>query len=56
LPFRKNSKNKTMNNDFLKEIFSSSIFLNYYKEFLGIYDVYSEHLEDELENDRNHKI
>lgn len=36
LPFRKNSKNKTMNSDFLREIFSSKTFFNYYQEFLSI--------------------
>lgn len=35
LPFRKNSKNKTMNSDFLKEIFSSQIFVRYYEQFLS---------------------
>ncbi|CAD8123096.1 unnamed protein product [Paramecium sonneborni] len=38
LPFRKNSKNKTMNSDFLKEIFSSQIFVSYYEQFLNSLD------------------
>ncbi|CAD8162295.1 unnamed protein product [Paramecium octaurelia] len=49
LPFRKNSKNKTMNNDFLKEVFSSQIFQSFYKEFL-------EHLDDTIQADRKKKI
>ncbi|CAD8193916.1 unnamed protein product [Paramecium pentaurelia] len=49
LPFRKNSKNKTMNNDFLKEVFSSQIFQSFYKEFL-------DHLDDTIQTDRKKKI
>ncbi|CAD8205661.1 unnamed protein product [Paramecium pentaurelia] len=49
LPFGRNSKNKTMNNDFLKEVFSSQIFQNFYKEFL-------DHLDDTIQADRKKKI
>ncbi|CAD8209769.1 unnamed protein product [Paramecium octaurelia] len=42
LPFRKNSKNKTMNTDFLKEIFSSPTFVRYYEQYLGCLD---EHIQ-----------
>ncbi|CAD8199378.1 unnamed protein product [Paramecium octaurelia] len=49
LPFGKNSKNKTMNNDFLKEVFSSQIFQSFYKEFL-------DHLDDTIQADRKKKI
>ncbi|CAD8118937.1 unnamed protein product [Paramecium sonneborni] len=49
LPFRKNSKNKTMNNDFLKQVFSSQIFQTFYKEFL-------DHLDDTIQEDRKKKI
>ncbi|CAD8101680.1 unnamed protein product [Paramecium primaurelia] len=49
LPFRKNSKNKTMNSDFLKQIFSSKTFVTYYKEFLSC-------LESEIQKDSKKKI
>ncbi|CAD8197378.1 unnamed protein product [Paramecium pentaurelia] len=49
LPFRKNSKNKTMNSDFLKQIFSSKTFVTYYKEFLSC-------LEQEIQKDSKKKI
>ncbi|CAD8119276.1 unnamed protein product [Paramecium sonneborni] len=49
LPFRKNSKNKTMNSDFLKQIFSSKTFVIYYKEFLCC-------LEQEIQKDSKKKI
>ncbi|CAK59730.1 unnamed protein product (macronuclear) [Paramecium tetraurelia] len=49
LPFRKNSINKTMNSDFLKQIFSSKTFVTYYKEFLNS-------LEQEIQKDSNKKI
>jgi hypothetical protein len=35
LPFRKNSKIKTMNFTFLEQVFSSEKFVNDYKIFLG---------------------
>lgn len=34
MPFKKTSKNKTMNNEFLKKIFMSPLFQNDYKEYL----------------------
>ncbi|CAD8140758.1 unnamed protein product [Paramecium pentaurelia] len=49
LPFRKNSKNKTMNNHFLHELFQSKQFQDQYKTFL-------EKLDTIIENDRNKKI
>ncbi|CAD8055383.1 unnamed protein product [Paramecium sonneborni] len=49
LPFRKNSKNKTMNNHFLHELFQSKQFQDQYKTFL-------ENLDNIIENDRNKKI
>ncbi|CAD8116280.1 unnamed protein product [Paramecium sonneborni] len=49
LPFRKNSKNKTMNNDFLKQLFSSQIFQTFYREFL-------DHFDDAIKADRKNKI
>ncbi|CAD8120453.1 unnamed protein product [Paramecium sonneborni] len=49
LPFRKNSKNKTMNSDFLKQIFSSQTFVIYYKEYLCC-------LEQEIQKDSKKKI
>lgn len=42
LPFRKNSKNKTMNNSFILEIFQSEVFRNDYKEFLKDLDEISD--------------
>jgi hypothetical protein len=42
LPFRKNSKNKTMNNSFIIEIFQSEVFRNDYKEFLKDLDEISD--------------
>jgi len=47
LPYRKNSKNRTMNTDFTSEIFSSPEFCNDYKEFLKIFgkDLESDNLE-----------
>lgn len=35
MPFRKNSGEKTMNANFLKQIFSNERFLEGYNEFLG---------------------
>ncbi|CAK84888.1 unnamed protein product (macronuclear) [Paramecium tetraurelia] len=49
LPFRKNSRNKTMNNHFLHELFQSKQFQDQYKTFL-------EKLDTIIENDRNKKI
>ncbi|CAD8124561.1 unnamed protein product [Paramecium sonneborni] len=49
LPFRKNSKNKTMNSDFLKEIFSSQIFVHYYEQFLNC-------LDEQIQKDSKKKI
>ncbi|CAD8150268.1 unnamed protein product [Paramecium pentaurelia] len=49
LPFRKNSKNKTMNNHFLHELFQSKQFQDQYKIFL-------DNLDTIIENDRNKKI
>lgn len=42
LPFRKNSKNKTMNTNFITEIFQSEGFKQDYKEFLKRFDQISE--------------
>ncbi|CAK56285.1 unnamed protein product (macronuclear) [Paramecium tetraurelia] len=49
LPFRKNSKNKTMNNHFLHELFQSKQFQDQYKIFL-------DNLDTIIENDKNKKI
>ncbi|CAK82171.1 unnamed protein product (macronuclear) [Paramecium tetraurelia] len=49
LPFRKNSKIKTMNNHFLHELFQSKQFQDQYKTFL-------DNLDTIIENDRNKKI
>ncbi|CAD8057585.1 unnamed protein product [Paramecium sonneborni] len=49
LPFRKNSKNKTMNNHFLHELFQSKQFQDQYKTFL-------ENLDTIIEKDRSKKI
>ncbi|CAD8110137.1 unnamed protein product [Paramecium primaurelia] len=49
LPFRKNSKNKTMNSDFLKEIFSSSTFVRYYEQYLSC-------LDEQIKKDSKKKI
>jgi len=38
MPFRKNSKNKTMNNNFLSEVFSSEGFCDDYKDYLESLD------------------
>lgn len=44
LPFKKNSKNKTMNNSFLAEIFSSDDFC---KEYVGFLEVLEKQLKDD---------
>jgi len=49
LPFRKNSKNKTMNTKFINEVFSS-------EEFKRDYDNYLENFENILELDNRGKI
>jgi len=49
LPFRKNSKNKTMNSNFINEIFSS-------EEFCKDYEIYLTQIDDILEKDNNRKI
>jgi len=49
LPFRKHSKNKTMNTTFIGEIFSS-------EEFCRDYQIYLEHFEGILEADNKNKI
>jgi len=49
LPFRKNSKNKTMNASFISEIFSS-------EEFCKDYEAYLKSFDDVLEADNNSKI
>ncbi|CAK81334.1 unnamed protein product (macronuclear) [Paramecium tetraurelia] len=49
LPFRKNSKNKTMNTDFLKEIFSSPTFVRYYEQYLSC-------LDEQIQKDTRKKI
>mmetsp|Transcript_5750 Transcript_5750/g.4940 ORF Transcript_5750/g.4940 Transcript_5750/m.4940 type:complete len:268 (-) Transcript_5750:1224-2027(-) len=49
LPFRKNSKNRTMNNDFLADLFSSEAFRNDYDAFLN-------HLDETLVQDNKRKI
>ncbi len=49
LPFRKHSKNKTMNTTFIGEIFAS-------EEFCRDYQVYLEHFEGILEADNKNKI
>ncbi|CAD8145142.1 unnamed protein product [Paramecium octaurelia] len=49
LPFRKNSKNKTMNSEFLKEIFSSKTFVRYYEEYLNC-------LDEQIQKDSKKKI
>jgi hypothetical protein len=35
MPFRKNSSEKTMNSQFLKQVFSNSEFLSGYTKFIG---------------------
>jgi len=50
LPFRKNSKNKTMNSTFIAEIFESQLFKNDYKEFLQDFDKVTE--KENLEKTR----
>lgn len=43
MPYRKNSKNKTMNNSFVSEIFSSESFCREYQKFLkGFYEIIKE--------------
>ena len=42
LPFRKNSKNKTMNSNFIAEIFESNEFKKDYKDFLKDFDEVTE--------------
>jgi len=49
LPFRKHSKNKTMNTTFIGEIFAS-------EEFCRDYQIYLEHFEGILEADNKNKI
>jgi len=49
LPFRKNSKNKTMNSTFIHEVFSSEAFQRDYLDYL-------EDLDEILEADNNGKI
>jgi len=48
MPFRRNSKNKTMNNNFLSEIFASDEFCNDYKGYL-------DNLESVLDEDNSKK-
>jgi len=50
LPFRKNSKNKTMNSTFIAEIFESQLFKDDYKEFLKDLDKITE--KENLEKTR----
>lgn len=40
IPFRKDSKMKTMNDAYLKRLFESKRFSNYFIKFLGISDNY----------------
>jgi len=49
LPFRKNSKNKTMNSSFITEIFSS-------EQFCRDYDIYLKQIDDILAKDNCKKI
>lgn len=57
LPFRKNSKNKTMNSDFLKEIFSSQIFVSYYEQFLSNIQIFIiDSLDEQILKDSKKKI
>ncbi|CAD8176927.1 unnamed protein product [Paramecium pentaurelia] len=49
LPFRKNSKNKTMNSEFLREIFSSTTFVRYYEQYLDC-------LDEQIQKDSKKKI
>jgi len=49
LPFRKNSKNRTMNNEFLAQIFSSEAFKSDYETFMT-------ELDDTLNADNNRKM
>jgi len=49
LPFRKHSKNKTMNTTFIGEIFAS-------EEFCRDYQIYLEHFEGILEADNKNKV
>lgn len=45
MPFRKNSSEKTMNSQFLRQVFSNQEFLVDYEQFLGIiYSINVEHL------------
>lgn len=56
MPFRKNSIEKTMNANFLKQVFSNAQFVEGYHEFLGTFMTNSGSISGIIEEDNKSKI